>query len=76
MGDASRRAVQLATVGRGGGVDEKLNKIWEITKAGRERERRSGQRPLRSQLVRAVRSVVGRSCHTYSLGGMRAVCEE
>ena len=91
------RRRQLATVVVvvvGAGVDEKLNKIWKITKAGRkegkeaqrERERRSLAsevswsaacrwsvgRPLRRSVGRSV----GRSCHTYSLGGMRAVCEE
>ena len=38
MPAAAPAAVQLATV-VGGGVDEKLNKIWEITKAGRKKER-------------------------------------
>ena len=63
------RRRQLATVVVGAGVDEKLNKIWKITKAGRkegkeaQRERERRRRSLagvRSQLVRGV-SVVGRS---------------
>lgn len=49
------------------GVDEKLNKIWKITKAGRKEGRKRGAERegetlagVRSQLVRGV-SVVGRS---------------
>ena len=69
-------AVQLATVV--GGVDEKLNKIWEITKAGRkkererERERLSLASPPKSVGPRCVRWSVGRgrsvghAIHTHS----------
>ena len=47
-----RRRRQFATVvvvGGGAGVDEKLNKIWKITKAGRkEKRRRERERERRS----------------------------
>ena len=58
-------AVQFASVVVGG-VDEKLNKIWEITKAGRkeererERERDSLASPPKSVGPRCVRWSVGR----------------
>ena len=76
---AATAAVQLATVVFvvGGGVDEKLNKIWEITKAGRKKEGREGGRlarslasPTKSVGPRCVRRPAGRwvghAIHTHS----------
>ena len=59
-----RQFATVVVVGGGAGVDEKLNKIWKITKAGRKEKRRREREGetlagVRSQLVRGV-SVVGR----------------